>query len=222
MAVGFDFRGASSLYALSDAELSEACRAVLDSISVKETARVLRAISDETALRLRALRQRIERESAKIPLPTRIFVDPQERQAAYRAACGMLVVTEPLWQALHESLVSLSVLECDFSTLHEARERFAALLEETKQRNGTDRSVVRSMEQSLQRRVGRADGLFNEFLKKRDALRHLCAKIEVDFTARVSQSADFENEGTACDPSGCVRLCAELCSVISSTESSMM
>ena len=133
----------------------------------------------------------------------------------------MLVVTEPLWQALHESLVSLSVLEGDFSALREARERFAALLEETKQRNGTDRSVVRSMEQSLQRRVGRADGLFNDFLKKRDALRHLCAKIEVDFTARLSKIADFENEGVACDPSGCVRLCAELCLVISSTEASM-
>ena len=47
MTVRIDFRDTSLLSALSDAELSEACRAVLDSVSVKETARVLRAISDE-------------------------------------------------------------------------------------------------------------------------------------------------------------------------------
>lgn len=221
MTAGFDFREASSICMLSDGELSDACRAALDTLSAKETARVLQAISAEAALRLRDLRQGIERRTAKIPMPTRIFIDPQERLSAYRAACELLVLSEPLWQALHESLVSLSLLEEDFSCLRKEKERLAALLEEMKQRGATDRSVVRSMEQRYQRRAVRADRLFNEFTEKRAALRRLCVDIESDFLARMSKIADFENEGAACEPSGYVRLCAELCSVISSTESSM-
>ena len=222
MTVGFDFREASSFCALSDDVLLEACRAELDSASVKDTAQKLQSISNEAASYLRELRQRIERESAKIPLPTRIFVDSQERQAAYRRVCGMLVATEPIWQMLHQGLTHLSVLEGDFASLREAQRRLTVLLEETKLRQGIDRAAVRSLKQRAQRRSAKADGLWLEFLKKREALQRICLKIEADFLARVSKIADFEHEGAACDPSGCVRLCAELCSVISSTETKMM
>ncbi len=222
MTVRFDFREASSLCALSDGELLAACTASLDAVSVAETAKKMQAICAEAASNLCVLRQRIERESAKIPLPTRIFVDPQERLSAYRAACELLVLTEPIWQALQKCLVDLSGLEGDLAVSREARERLTVLLEEAKSRSGIDRSVVRSVKQRLQRRVARADGLLREFIKKRDALRQLCVKIEADFLARMSKIADFENEGAACEPSGCVRLCAELCLVISSTETNMM
>lgn len=222
MTVRFDFREASSLRALSNGELLEACNAALDAASVSETAKSLQAISAEVALHLRALRQRIERESAKIPLPTRIFVDPQERLSAYRTACELLVLTAPIWHALQKCLVDLSGLEGDLAFSREARERLTVLFEEAKARDGIDASLLRSVKQRLQRRVARADGLLREFIKKRDALRQLCVKIEADFLVRVSKIADFENEGAACEPSGCVRLCAELCLVISSTETNMM
>lgn len=207
---------------LSDSELLEACYTVLDASSVKDTAKELKAISAEAALRLRDLRQGIERRTAKIPIPTRIFVDPQERLSAYRAACELLVFTEPIWQALREGLVRLSVLEGGLVSSRAARVRLTVLLEEVKQRPGIDRAAVRSIKQRAQRREAQADALLQTFLKKRDALQHLCVKIEADFLARMSKIADFEHEGAACEPSGCVRLCAELCLVISSTETNMM
>ena len=221
MTVGFDFREVSSLCALSDGELLEVCNEVLDTVSVKDAAKKLQTISDEVVSHLRDLRQRIERESAKIPIPTRIFVDQQERLLAYRTVCELLVFTEPIWQALREGWVRLSVLEGDLVSSREAQGRLTVLLEAAKQRKGIDRATVRSMKQRAQRRAAQADALFRDFLKEREVLQYLCGRIEADFLTRMSKIADFEHEGAACEPSGCVRLCAELCLVISSTETKM-
>lgn len=218
MTARIDFRDTSLPSALSDEELSAACQKDLDAASVGDIANALRKTADEAALRLRDLRQSVERHAASIPLPTHIFVDPQERQAAYHAVCRLLVATEPLWRSLRESLIALSLREPELLFCREVQGRLAALLEETKRRENTDRAALRSMEQKFKRRVVRADAIEEGFSELRNNLRHLCADVEADFTARLSKIADFENEGAACEPSGCVRLCAELCRVIAAKE----
>lgn len=210
MKVCFDFTEPSEWETLSDTALLELCRGELENASVTDVSGLIRMHTADGMSCLQKLRERAERTTTLIRLPSSIFVGQQDRADAYRTVCEALVFLEPLWSELYAVFVAFSDLEVSLQSIESALQRAEALAETYAKRQTAEQNRVRETEMKIKKRSACLKNCKTEFLKNRDVLRRVCFEIASDFAERVSKIADMEHDGAFCDPQGAVRLFAEL------------
>ncbi len=149
----------------------------------------LRLDAHRVANGLLDLLQLLKEQEKRIPIPRGIFVGQTERQDAYAVACRLLGAVEEMTRRLCTDAPMLTDTVSQLSklrTVYEAEQRDVGMTEECQE-------------------VRTCDGLldFHAYVMR------FCTALLPAFIDRVSEYADMEHEGAACNPNALLRLVGE-------------
>ena len=149
----------------------------------------LRLDAHRVANGLLDLLQLLKEQEKRIPIPRGIFVGQTERQDAYAVACRLLGAVEEMTRRLCTDAATLTDTVSQFSklrTVYEAERLDAGVAEAWQKAQNCD-----------------------NLLAFYDYVMRFCTALLPAFIDRVSEYADMEHEGEACNPNALLRLVGE-------------
>ena len=156
---------------------------------IYEIVAILHADAHRFASGLLDLLQLLKEQEKRIPIPRGIFVGQTERQGAYAVTCRLLGCAEELTRRLCTDAATLTDTVSQLSKLR--------MLYDAERR---DMGVTEAWQE---------EPICDNLLAFYDYAMRFCTASLPAFIDRVSEYADMEHEGAACNPNALLRLVGE-------------